>query len=367
MLQELKAVEEKYNQITALLSDPNISSNPQKIKELARERAELEPLVKKYEEYKKVQQDLEESRSILNDAQADQELKELAETELDRLKELKEQLEKELKKMLLPKDPNDEKNVILEIRAGAGGDEASLFAQELLRMYTRYAEHKGWKWELMDVSYSPIGGIKEAIINIQGKKVYSFLKYESGVHRVQRVPKTEASGRIHTSTATVAVLPEAEEIDLKIDPKDLKIEAFGASGPGGQNVNRNYTAIRITHKPSGLVVSCQDEKSQHRNKEKALKILRTRLLDIARQEQQSKISQDRRKQVGTGERSEKIRTYNFPQSRVTDHRLNENFYNIEAILDGELDELIEKLIIYFQTKALEEDRNFNSVSQAIEL
>lgn len=367
MLQELKAVEEKYNQITALLSDPNISSNPQKIKELARERAELEPLVKKYEEYKKVQQDLEESRSILNDAQADQELKELAETELDRLKELKEQLEKELKKMLLPKDPNDEKNVILEIRAGAGGDEASLFAQELLRMYTRYAEHKGWKWELMDVSYSPIGGIKEAIINIQGKKVYSFLKYESGVHRVQRVPKTEASGRIHTSTATVAVLPEAEEIDLKIDPKDLKIEAFGASGPGGQNVNRNYTAIRITHKPSGLVVSCQDEKSQHRNKEKALKILRTRLLDMARQEQQSKISQDRRKQVGTGERSEKIRTYNFPQSRVTDHRLNENFYNIEAILDGELDELIEKLIIYFQTKALEEDRNFNSVSQAIEL
>lgn len=367
MLQELKTVEEKYNQITALLSDPNISSNPQKIKELARERAELEPLVKKYEEYKKVQHDLEESRSILNDAQADQELKELAETELDRLKELKEQLEKELKKMLLPKDPNDEKNVILEIRAGAGGDEASLFAQELLRMYTRYAEHKGWKWELMDVSYSPIGGIKEAIINIQGKKVYSFLKYESGVHRVQRVPKTEASGRIHTSTATVAVLPEAEEIDLKIDPKDLKIEAFGASGPGGQNVNRNYTAIRITHKPSGLVVSCQDEKSQHRNKEKALKILRTRLLDIARQEQQSKISQDRRKQVGTGERSEKIRTYNFPQSRVTDHRLNENFYNIEAILDGELDELIEKLIIYFQTKALEEDRNFNSLSQAIEL
>lgn len=367
MLQELKAVEEKYNQITALLSDPNISSNPQKIKELARERAELEPLVKKYEEYKKVQKELEESRALLNEPQTDPDLKELAEAELNRLKDLKEGLEKELKMMLLPKDPNDEKNVILEIRAGAGGDEASLFAQDLLRMYTRYAEHKGWKWELMDVSYSPIGGVKEAIVNIQGKKVYSFLKYESGVHRVQRVPKTEASGRIHTSTATVAVLPEAEEIDLKIDPKDLKIEAFGASGPGGQNVNRNYTAIRITHKPSGIVVSCQDEKSQHRNKEKALKILRTRLLDIARQEQQSKISQDRRKQVGTGERSEKIRTYNFPQSRVTDHRLNENFYNIDAILDGELDEIIEKLIIYFQTKALEEDRNSASVSQAIEL
>lgn len=367
MLQELKTVEEKYNQITALLSDPNISSNPQKIKELARERAELEPLVKKYEEYKKVQKELEESKSLLNEPQADPDLKELAEAELSRLKELKEELEKELKMMLLPKDPNDEKNVILEIRAGAGGDEASLFAQDLLRMYTRYAEHKGWRWELMDVSYSPIGGVKEAIVNIQGKKVYSFLKYESGVHRVQRVPKTEASGRIHTSTATVAVLPEAEEIDLKIDPKDLKIEAFGASGPGGQNVNRNYTAIRITHKPSGIVVSCQDEKSQHRNKEKALKILRTRLLDIARQEQQSKISQDRRKQVGTGERSEKIRTYNFPQSRVTDHRLNENFYNIDAILDGELDEIIEKLIIYFQTKALEEDRNPASVSQTIEI
>lgn len=366
MLQELKAIEEKYNQITALLSDPNISSNPQKIKDLARERAELEPLVKKYEEYKRVYKDLEETRSILADSQADQELKRLAEAELDRLKEKKEELEKELKKMLLPKDPNDEKNVILEIRAGAGGDEASLFAQDLLRMYTRYAEHKGWKWELMDVSYSPIGGIKEAIINIQGKKVYSFLKYESGVHRVQRVPKTEASGRIHTSTATVAVLPEAEEIDLKIDPKDLKIEAFGASGPGGQNVNRNYTAIRITHKPTGLVVTCQDEKSQHRNKEKALKILRTRLLDIARQEQLNRISQDRRKQVGTGERSEKIRTYNFPQSRVTDHRLNENFYNIENIMDGELDELIEKLVVYFQTRALEEDKSTSTLSSQLE-
>jgi peptide chain release factor 1 len=367
MLQELKAIEEKYNQITALLSDPNIASNPQKIKDLARERAELEPLIKKYEEYKRVQKDLKESSTILSDAQTDPELKHLAEAELDRLREKEEELEKELKKMLLPKDPNDEKNVILEIRAGAGGDEASLFAQDLFRMYTRYAEHRGWKWEAMDVSYSPIGGIKEAIINIQGKKVYSFLKYESGVHRVQRVPRTEASGRIHTSTATVAVLPEADEIDLKIDPKDLKIEAFGASGPGGQNVNRNYTAIRITHKPSGMVVSCQDEKSQHRNKEKALKILRTRLLDIARQEQHARISQNRKKQVGTGERSEKIRTYNFPQSRLTDHRLNENFYNIENIMDGELDELIEKLVVYFQAKALEEYKSVGTLNQQLEL
>jgi len=354
MLQELKVLEDKYKQITALLSDPNISSSPQKIKELARERSELEPVVRKYDEYKKVVQEIRETQSMLSDGQSDPDLKRLAEAELDQLKEKKDRLEQELKKLLLPKDPNDEKNVILEIRAGAGGDEASLFAQDLLRMYTRYAEHRGWKWELMDVSYSPIGGIKEAIVNIQGKRVYSFLKYESGVHRVQRVPKTEASGRIHTSTATVAVLPEAEEIDLKLDPKDLKIEAFGASGPGGQNVNRNYTAIRVTHKPSGLVVSCQDEKSQHRNKEKALKILRTRLLDIARQEQTSRISQDRRKQVGTGERSEKIRTYNFPQSRVTDHRINLTSYNLDGFLAGSIDEFIQALRIAWRNEKVNE-------------
>lgn len=367
MLQELKIIEDRYQQLTALLSDPNISSNPHKIKELLRERSELEPVVKKLDEYKKVVREFRETESILADSKSDPELKRLAESELNRLKECKERLEQELKKLLLPRDPNDERNVILEIRAGAGGDEASLFAQDLLRMYTRYAEQKGWKWELMDVSYSPIGGVKEAIINIQGKRVYSFLKYESGVHRVQRVPKTEASGRIHTSTATVAVLPEAEEIDLKLDLRDLKIEAFGASGPGGQNVNRNYTAIRVTHKPSGLVVSCQDEKSQHRNKEKALKILRTRLLDIARQEQMSRISRSRKKQVGTGERSEKIRTYNFPQSRITDHRLNESFHNVENIMDGDLDNLIERLVIHFQTRALEEEKAGLSLDQQLEI
>jgi peptide chain release factor 1 len=256
--------------------------------------------------------------------------------------------------MLLPKDPNDDKNVIIEIRAGAGGDEASLFAQDLFRMYTRFAEQKGWKFEVMDTSFSPIGGLKEAIGNIRGKGAYSLLKFESGVHRVQRVPKTEASGRIHTSTATVAVLPEAEEIDLKIDPKDLKIEAFGSSGPGGQSVNRNYTAIRVTHKPSGLVVSCQDEKSQHRNKEKALRVLRSRLMDIAQREQQAKIAHNRRSQVGTGERSEKIRTYNFPQSRITDHRLNENFHNMEGILGGDLDGILGKLVLQSQAQALGE-------------
>jgi peptide chain release factor 1 len=367
MIRELRGVKDRYNQITALLSDPKLSSNPQKIRELSRERSELEPIIRQYEDYKKTVSNIKEAEDILTDSKSDHDLRRLAESELEQLREKKDLLEQELKRLLLSKDPNDEKNVILEIRAGTGGEEASLFAQDLLRMYTRYAEHKDWKWELMDVSYSPIGGIKEAIVNIQGKRVYSFLKFESGVHRVQRVPKTEASGRIHTSTATVAVLPEAEDIDLKLDPKDLKVEAFGASGPGGQNVNRNYTAIRVTHKPSGIVVSCQDEKSQYRNKEKALKILRTRLMDIAWQEQQTKISRDRKKQVGTGERSEKIRTYNFPQSRVTDHRLNENFYNLETILDGEIDKLIDKLVLYFQTKALEEDKSGGTLDQPIEI
>ena len=255
--------------------------------------------------------------------------------------------------LLVPRDPRDEKNVILEIRDGAGGDESSLFAQDLFRMYSRFAETSGWKLEVLETSVSPIGGFKEIIVGIRGKNVFSSLKYESGVNRVQRVPKTEASGRIHTSTVTVAVLPEANEVDINIDPKDLKIDAFGASGPGGQNVNRNYTAIRITHRPSGLVVSCQDEKSQHRNKEKALRILRSRLLDIAQSKQDAEISKNRRSQVGTGERSEKIRTYNFPQSRVTDHRLNLTVHNLQGVLDGNLREIVDKLVLHFQSRALE--------------
>jgi len=262
-------------------------------------------------------------------------LKTLAENELEDLKDERSLVEKELKIMLSPKDPNDEKNVFLEIRAGAGGDEASLFAQDLFRMYSRFAEKKGWKLEVMSTSVSPIKGFKEIIVFIKGEKTYSQLKYESGVHRVQRVPLTEASGRIHTSTVTVAVLPEADEVDVYLDPKDLRIEAFGASGPGGQNV-----------------VSCQDEKSQHRNKEKALRILRSRLLDIAQKKQQKQISQNRKSQVGTGERSEKIRTYNFPQSRVTDHRLNLNLYRLESVLDGELDEFIEGMILKEQAQIL---------------
>jgi peptide chain release factor 1 len=354
MLQDLESIREKYNKLTSSLSDPEFISDPQKIKEASKERSELEPIVRKYETYKKILDEIKDSQEILDSPDTEEDLEELAREELSKLKEKKKRLEDELRMLLIPKDPNDEKNVILEIRAGAGGDEASLFAQDLFRMYSRFAEKKGWKMDIMSTSSSTINGFKEIIANIKGNRVYSQLKYESGVHRVQRVPETEASGRIHTSTVTVAVLPEADDVDVKLDSKDIRVEAFGASGPGGQNVNRNYTAIRVTHIPSGLVVSCQDEKSQHRNKEKALKILRTRLMDIAQREQQEKISKDRKSQVGTGERSEKIRTYNFPQSRVTDHRLNQSLYNIEGIIDGDLDEIIKNLTLHFQAKMMAE-------------
>jgi peptide chain release factor 1 len=352
MLEELEEIKEKYRQLTESLSDPSLASNPQKIKKVAKERADLEPIVKKYEEYQKIVKGIEDSEEILKDSSNEADIKELAEEELEHLREKEEEVKEELRILLLPEDPNDEKDVIMEIRAGAGGDEASLFAQDLFRMYSRFAEDRGWKLEVMSTSISPIGGFKEIIFDIRGDRVYSQLKYESGVHRVQRVPQTEASGRIHTSTVTVAVLPEADEVDVAIDPKDLRIEAFGASGPGGQNVNRNYTAIRVTHKPSGMVVSCQDEKSQHRNKEKALRILRSRLLDIAQREQQEQIAQNRKSQVGSGERSEKIRTYNFPQSRVTDHRLGLTLHRLESILNGDLNEIIESLTMHFQALAL---------------
>jgi peptide chain release factor 1 len=354
MLQKLASIEEKFRTLTDSLSDPALVSDPHKIKKLSKERAELEPVVKMYEEYKKVQIDIEGSEEILGDPEVDADLKEMAEQELKVLEEKKQKIEEELKIMLLPSDPNDAKDVLLEIRAGAGGDEASLFAQDLFRMYSRVAEKKGWKVEVLSTSLSPIKGLKEIVVNIKGERVYSQLKFESGVHRVQRVPQTEASGRIHTSTVTVAVLPEADEVDIALDPNELRIEAFGASGPGGQSVNRNYSAIRVTHVPSGMAVSCQDEKSQHRNKEKALRILRSRLLDIAQREQHAQISKDRKSQVGTGERSEKIRTYNFPQSRVTDHRLNLTLHQLENVLDGELEGLIEALRLHEQTELMSE-------------
>jgi peptide chain release factor 1 len=354
LLDDLENIEEKYRRLNLALSDPALLSNPQKLRETSKERAELEPLIRKIEELRRVNQHTKESEAILADKTSDSELRGLAETELKDLAEKARTIEEELKVLLLPKDPRDEKNVILEVRAGAGGDESSLFAQDLFRMYSRFAETNGWKLEVLETSVSPIGGFKEIIVGIRGKNVFSSLKYESGVHRVQRVPKTEAAGRIHTSTVTVAVLPEADEVDVKIDPKDLKVEAFGASGPGGQNVNRNYTAIRITHKPSGLVVSCQDEKSQHRNKEKALRILRTRLLDIAQSKQDAEIAKNRRSQVGTGERSEKIRTYNFPQSRITDHRINLTVHNLQSVLDGNLREIVERLALTAQAQALED-------------
>ena len=352
MNQELEEIREKYRQLTQSLSDPSLATQPQKIKKIAKERAELQPIVKMYETYEEVLKQIRDSEEISDDKNSDPELKQLAQEEIEKLQEKKEKIEEELRILLLPKDPNDGKDVIMEIRAGAGGDEASLFAQDLFRMYSRFSEIMGWKLEVMSTSVSPIGGFKEIIFSIKGDRVYSQLKYESGVHRVQRVPQTEASGRIHTSTVTVAVLPEADEVDVEIDPKDLRIEAFGASGPGGQNVNRNYTAIRVSHKPSGLVVSCQDEKSQHRNKDKAMRILRSRLLDIAQREQQQKIAQNRKSQVGTGERSEKIRTYNFPQSRVTDHRLNLTLHRLEEVLDGNLDEIIDALILRAQSNQL---------------
>jgi peptide chain release factor 1 len=350
MIEHLDSLEQKYDKIVSLLSN---LTNPNEYINLSKELSNLEPIIKKYRELKEVLKRIAEAKEILKDTK-DEELKILAEEELKELSKREENLLNEIKILLIPKDPNDEKDIFLEIRAGTGGQEATLFAQDLFRMYYRFAERKGWKVEIMDQSISDIGGFKEVIMSIKGKRVWSYLKWESGVHRVQRIPKTESSGRIHTSTATVAVLPEVDEVEVHIEPKDLKIEAFGASGPGGQNVNRNYTAIRITHIPTGIVVSCQDEKSQHRNKERALRILRARLYEMAERQQKERISQDRRKQVGTGERAEKIRTYNFIQGRVTDHRINLTFYKLDAILDGELDELIDALSTYYNSKALEE-------------
>ena len=342
MLEKLAGIEKKYQELTKQLGDPELLGDPRRYGQVAKQHAELEEIVGKYREYLRVEQELEDAEQMLAD-DPDPELRELISEELDSLREAREKLRGELRVLLLPKDPNDDKNVIVEIRGGTGGEEAALFAGDLFRMYNRYAERQGWRIELMNSNPTELGGFKEVIFMIEGHGAYSKLKFESGVHRVQRVPTTESGGRIHTSTATVAVLPEAEEVEGEIDPNDLRIDVFRSSGPGGQSVNTTDSAVRITHLPTGIVVSCQDEKSQHKNRDKAMRILRARLLDKYQQEQQAELAQARKSQVGTGDRSERIRTYNFPQGRVTDHRINLTLYRIDSILDGDIDELIDAL------------------------
>lgn len=349
----LQAVEMRYEELTQLLSNPDRIGDSAEFSKVAKEHADLSELVAAYREYKQVQTGLEEAEAILRD-ESDSELRELAKAERSELEERLEELEASLRILLLPKDPADEKNVIVEIRAGTGGDEAANFAADLFRMYSRYSEHQGWRVEILSDSATEIGGFKEVIFMVHGKGAYSRLKFESGVHRVQRVPETEAQGRIHTSTSTVAVLPEAEEVEVDIDPNDLRIDVYRSSGPGGQSVNTTDSAVRITHVPTGLVVSCQDEKSQHKNKDKAMRILRARLYDLAQQSQAQEMAQARKSQVGTGDRSERIRTYNFPQGRCTDHRIGLTLYKLDSIMQGEIEELVEALILADQEQRLKE-------------
>jgi len=351
MLDKLAEVEKRYGELEDYLADPKLLENRKEYFRIAKERADLEEVVLCYREMKKLEEEIEGNREMLEDE--DEEMQALAEEELTALTPRKEELERRLKILLLPKDPNDSKNVLLEIRAGTGGEEASLFCADLFRMYSRFAESKAWKVEILSSNPTGIGGFKEIIALIEGQGVYSQLKFEGGVHRVQRVPATEGSGRIHTSAVTVAVLPEADEVEVDIDPKELRIDVFRSSGPGGQSVNTTDSAVRITHIPTGIVVSCQDEKSQHKNKTKGLKILRARLLEKSQEAQRSEIAASRKLMVGSGDRSERIRTYNFPQGRVTDHRINLTLYKLEQLMDGELGELIDSLITYHQSEALQ--------------
>ena len=356
MLEKLAGIEKKYQDLTKKLGDPDLLGDPQHYGQVAKQHAELEEIVSKYQEYLRVEKELQDSEQMLAD-DPDPDMRELISEEIDSLQEAREKLRGDLRLLLLPKDPNDEKSVIVEIRGGTGGDEAALFAGDLFRMYSRYAERQNWRIELMNSNPTELGGFKEVIFMVEGHGAYSKLKYESGVHRVQRIPTTESGGRIHTSTATVAVLPEAQEVEVEIDPNDLRIDVYRSSGPGGQSVNTTDSAVRITHLPTGIVVSCQDEKSQHKNRDKAMRILRARLLDKYQQEQQAEVAQARKSQVGTGDRSERIRTYNFPQGRVTDHRINLTLYRIDAIMEGEIDELIDALQTAQQAeqlKAMEE-------------
>lgn len=351
MLEKLQKVEDRFGEIESQLGDPSVISDVERFTKLTRELASLEPVVQKFRQYKKILAQIDEDKILLETAE-DDELKNLASEELAELKKSKAELDSELPILLLPRDPNDDKNVIVEIRGGVGGEEAALFVGDLFRMYARYAERQGWRVDIVDSNATTIGGFKEISFTVDGAAAYSKLKYESGTHRVQRVPVTESSGRIHTSAVTVAVLPEAEEVDVEINPADLRIDTYCASGAGGQYVNKTESAIRITHIPSGIVVQCQDEKSQLKNKEKAMRVLRARVKDLAVREQNEAIAADRKNQVGSGDRSERIRTYNFPQGRVTDHRINLTLYKLESVLNGDLDEIISALITADQSKKL---------------
>lgn len=341
-IDKLEKIKQRYQQINQLFTEPDYLSNPDKIIALNKEKSEIEDIVIAYEKYQKILKDIEGNKELIENS-SDREIIELAESELEDLKKALSDAEDELKSLLLPKDPNDDKNVIVEIRAGTGGEEAALFANDLFRMYTRYAESKGWHYEIIDINDTGLGGIKEVIFSVSGESVYGNLKFESGVHRVQRVPETEASGRVHTSAASVAVLPEVEDFQVEINPNDLKIDIYRSGGAGGQNVNKVETAVRITHIPTGIVVQCQDERSQLKNRQKAMKVLKARLYNLEMSKKMSEISAQRKSMVRSGDRSEKIRTYNFPQNRVTDHRIGLTLYNLSEIIEGRLDELIEQL------------------------
>jgi peptide chain release factor 1 len=352
MLDKLNSIEANYEELMSLLASPSVQANPAEYRKHSKALSEMQPMVERFREYKTVVKEAAQAEELAKGSDAD--MRELAAEELRGLEQRRDRLLAEIRQLLIPKDPNDQKNIMLEIRAGTGGDEAALFAYELFRMYSKFAEKQGWRVEVMSTSESGVGGLKEVIAMIEGKGVYSKLKYESGVHRVQRVPATEASGRIHTSTVTVAVLPEAEEVDIQIDAKDLRVDTFCSSGPGGQSVNTTYSAVRITHIPTGTVVSQQDEKSQVKNRAKAMKVLRSRLYDMEMRKQQEAIAKDRRSQVGTGERSEKIRTYNFRDNRVTDHRVNFTTHQLVEVLNGDLSELLENVVTHYESEKLKD-------------
>ncbi len=350
MIDQLESIEKRYEELTRQMSQPDVASDPKRLQALAQERASIESLVNKYRQYRATIKSLEETREMLGDGQ-DEEMTALVRQEIGHLESKEERLLQEIRLALLPRDPNDDRDIIIEIRAGAGGDEAGLFAADLFRMYSRYAQSKGWETEIIDSNESGVGGLKEIIFEIRGEGAFSRLKHERGVHRVQRVPVTESSGRIHTSTATVAVLPQADEVEVSIDPDELKIDFYHSRGAGGQNVNKVATAVRITHLPTGIVAICQDERSQLRNRTKAMAVLRARLLNIEQRKQEEQLIKERRSQVGTGDRSEKIRTYNFPQDRITDHRIGLSLHNLSRVLEGELDQLIDALAAEDQTTA----------------